>query len=420
MSEVLTMSTKERQRLEVIGQVKHGKTKVTQAAEILGVTERQMYRLLYRYRSDGDKGLIHRLRGQPSNRGFGLGVQKRVLRIYQEAYPDYGPTLFGEMLAQHHRLTIDANTLRRWLKHAGLWAGVRVARRHRRKRERRAAIGALLQFDGSFHDWFEGRGPVCCLLVAIDDASGRVFMRFAKSENTHDVLSTLWAYAERYGIPRQFYSDFGAVYHPQGKLPTEVQRALQQLGVEMIYAHSPQAKGRVERSNRTHQDRLVKALRRENISSITQANRFLERTYLRQHNARFALTDHLRDVHRPVVGLDLKNIFCYETTRKVYNDYTITLDARFVQLERSEAPLPPPLNKVTVHRWLDGSLHIFWHEHEIPFTHLKGPPKHKPYVPHPAASNHPWHRSNLGNMRKRGKSRKSILASMKKSTLLPT
>jgi hypothetical protein len=164
----------------------------------------------------------------------------------------------------------------------------------------------------------------------------------------------------------------------------------------------------------------VKALRREHISNITQANRFLERVYLRQHNARFAITDHLRDVHRPVAGLDLRNIFCYETTRTVYNDYTITLGARFVQLERSEAPLPPPLNKVIVHRWLDGSLHIFWHEHEIPFTHLKGPPKHKPYVPHPAASSHPWHRSDLGRMSKRVKSRKSILASMKKSTLLPT
>lgn len=418
--EVLTMSTKERQSLQIISRINHKNLKVVEAAEILGISERQMYRLLLRYKGNGDKGLVHGLRGRPSNRGYGKEIQKGILRLYQETYPDYGPTLFSEMLNEHHGHSIDANTVRRWLTEAGLWTRVRASRRHRRKRERRPAIGEMLQFDGSFHDWFEGRGPSCCLLVAIDDASGRVFMRFAESENTKDVLATLWAYVEHYGIPRQFYSDCGSVYRSRGQHPTDVTRALQQLGIEVIFAHSPQAKGRVERSNRTHQDRLIKALRRQHISSISQANRFLERTYLRHHNARFAHIDHLRDIHRPVAGIDLKNVFCFATTRTLLNDYCITLDACYVQIQRSDAPLPPPGNKLTVRRWLDGSLHLFWHDNELTFTLLNQRPEPKPRsVRHPPPS-HPWHRSDLGDMRIKVKSRKRILASMKKSTLLPT
>lgn len=420
MSEVLTMSTRERQYLQVIGRIRHGDVTVVQAAEILGLSERQMYRLLHRQRKEGDQGLIHRLRGRRSNRGYGEEVEKEAVRVYREAYRDYGPTLFSEMLREHHHRTIDANTLRRWLKKAGLWAGLRAPRRHRRKRERRAAIGDLLQFDGSFHDWFEGRRPPCCLLVAIDDASGRVFMRFAESESLHAVLLTLWAYVEHYGIPRQFYSDRGSVFFARHHRQTDVARALQRLGVEMIYARSPQAKGRVERSNRTHQDRLIKALRREGISTITEANRFLEKVYLRRHNARFAITDHLPDVHRPCVGLDLKNIFCFETHRTVYYDYTITLHSAFIQLEPSDAPLPPPRNSVIVRQWLDGSLHIFWHERELAFKRLAHRPPPKPRQTYHPPPSHPWHRSDLGNMRIKIRSRKSILASMKKTHVLPT
>ena len=418
--EILTMSTKERQCLQVIGRIKHKNLKIAEAAEILGITERQMYRLLLQYKSKGDKGLIHGLRGRPSNRGYGKEIRKEVLRLYQETYPDYGPTLFAEMLIEHHGHRIDANTLRLWLKGAGLWTRVRAARRHRRKRERRPAIGEMLQFDGSSHAWFEERGPSCCLLVAIDDASGRIFMHFAESENTKDVLTTLRAYVECYGIPRQFYCDCGSVYHSKGERPTDVTRALRQLGVEVIFAHSPQAKGRVERSNRTHQDRLIKALRRERISSIPEANRFLERTYLRQHNASFACTDHRRDIHRPIADIDLRNVFCFETTRTVLNDYCITLHAHYIQLEHSEAPLPPPGNTVTVHRWLDGSLHILWHGNELAFTSLNQRPDPKPRIARHQPASHPWHRSDLGTIRIKVKSRKSILASMKKTTLLPT
>jgi transposase len=421
MQEVLTMSTKERQRLQVIGHLKHGKTTILKAAAALGVSERQMYRILERYRSHGDRGLLHRLRGRASNRGFPGDVRTEALRLYRESYPDYGPTLFAEMLSQHHDLAIDSDTLRRWLKASGLWIGIRAARRHRQRRERREAIGALVQFDGSSHAWFEDRGPACCLLVAIDDASGRIFMRFATSENGHDVLAMLTTYVELYGIPREFYVDFGSVYYAKKNRLTDVARALSRLGVNIIYARSPQAKGRVERSNRTHQDRLIKALRREGISTIDQANAFLDSTYLRDHNTRFAHQEHLPDVHRSAEGLDLKNIFCFESTRSVNHDYTIMLEARYIQLLPSSVPLPPPRQKVTVRRWLDGSLHILWHENELAFSHLKAKPKPQPRSYLPAPHSHPWRLKIAGSTRSFLRSRKMKRLALKaKTPILPT
>ena len=403
MPEILPMSTKERQRLEVIGHLKHGKTTVVKAAATLGLTERQMYRILNRYRHQGDSGLVHQLRGHCSNRGYTQSVRSEVIQLYQDAYPDYGPTLFAEMLAQHHDLVIDSDTLRRWLKQRGLWMGLRAARKHRQRRERRDAIGALVQFDGSSHDWFEGRGPACCLLVAIDDASGRVFMRFATSENGQDVLAMLKVYVERYGIPREFYVDFGSVYYAKRNRLTDVARALSCLRVSIIYARSPQAKGRVERSNRTHQDRLIKALRRHQISTIDSANEFLESTYLHDHNSRFARADLLPDIHRSAKGLDLDNIFCFESARSVNYDHTIMLDARYIQLLPSQAPLPPPRQKVTVRRWLNGSLHISWHDHELLFQQLTAKPTPKPRTYLPAPHSHPWRDNILGDKKKRAR-----------------
>lgn len=421
MSETLTMSTKERQRLQILGQLKHGKSTVVKAAAALGMSQRQMYRVLERYRDQGDRGLIHRLRGQSSNRGYPPEVRSQALRLHRELYADYGPTLYGEMLQQYHQLSIDPDTLRRWLKAAGQWLGIRAERRHRQKRQRRDAIGAMLQFDGSFHQWFEERGAACCLLVAIDDASGRIFMRFAESENAYDVLAMLKAYVLRYGIPREFYVDFGSVYHATTNRLTDVSRALSRLGVNVIHARSPQAKGRVERSNRTHQDRLVKALRRHHICTIDDANRFLDTVYLQEHNARFARQDHLPDIHRSAQGIHLNNIFCFETTRSVNYDYTITLDARYIQLLHSSAPLPPPRRHVTLRRWLDNSLHIFWNEHELAFKHLNAKPKPQVRLHPPAPPSHPWRSKTTGSKRNilRALKRKR-LALLAKSPILPT
>jgi hypothetical protein len=317
------------------------------------------------------------------------------------------------MLAAHHDLRIAPETVRRWLIRKKLWLGERKARHHRKRRERRNSIGAMIQFDGSDHDWFEGRAKRCTLLVAVDDASGRIFLRFAETESTQTVLSFFLDYVQRFGIPEQVYTDYGSVYHVNrsrkrylGKNDsgetntTDYQRALTYLGVELIYARSPQAKGRVERSNRTHQDRLIKALRRLGISSIDAANRFLDNTYLDDHNREFARTEHLNDTHRPCVytRLELERIFCFQQYRKVYNDTTITFNAQFYQLEKkNNAALPPPREMVAVCTFLDGTLHIFWQKQELHYykvTTLPRPVK-KTNSRHGTipSDDHPWRKS---------------------------
>lgn len=398
MEGILTMNQRERDRLKLVEELYRGTMSITQAAEVLGLSERQIYRIIQRYRVEGDRGLIHRLRGSSSNRGYPQELRSQVKDLYWSQYRDYGPTLFAEMLLQYHGISVDHETVRRWLMAAGGTNVQRKKRPHRRKRERRAAIGELIQFDGSVHDWFEGRGPSCCLLHAIDDASGRIFLRFVPSENTADVLRTLRQYCERYGIPRAIYTDFGSVYYAENTL-TDVGRALKSLSVEIILAHSPQAKGRVERGNRTHQDRLVKALRREGISTSHDANLYLDAVYLDDHNKHFATLDGLPDVHRPIDGYDFDNIFCFQTQRQVRNDYTITLGGTYIQLLCGENPLPHPRQDVTVRRWLDDSLHIFCNEKELVFHHLKAKPKSTPRQPQPPSPTHPWRRYKLGKAR---------------------
>ncbi|MBS4028337.1 MAG: ISNCY family transposase, partial [Ignavibacteriales bacterium] len=331
MNTILTMTQKERDRLTILNQLSERKITVAEAAQTLRISERQMYRIAKRYRSEGDQGVLHRSRGRPSHHGYPVALHTRVKDLYWQQYRDYGPTLFSEMLCAYHSIRLDHETVRRWLSQAGGMTVGRKKRPHRRQRPRRSAIGELVQFDGSPHDWFAGRAPVCCLLHAIDDASGRVFLRFVPSENTADTLRTLRHYCERFGIPRTLYTDHGTVFYAKNTL-TDVGRAMTTLGVEMLFAGSPQAKGRVERGNRTHQDRLVKALSREGISTIADANRYLDEHYLDDHNRRFAQCDGLPDVHRSANGFDFPNIFCFQTERGVRNDYTIMLGGNYVQL----------------------------------------------------------------------------------------
>lgn len=401
MNGVLTMTTEERFRLKLLTQVQQRQMTHREAAEHLHVSERHLYRLMHRYLAEGDAGLIHRLRGKPSNRGHRQAIRQHVLGLYRQQYDDYGPTLFVEQLLTAHSIAIDHETARRWLRSDGITHFERRHRCHRRKRERRSAIGELVQFDGSPHDWFEGRGAPCCLLQAIDDASGRIFVRFVPSENSADVLATLRTYCERFGIPKALYTDHGSVFYAKDKL-TDVGCALKTLGVEMIFAHSPQAKGRVERGNRTQQDRLIKALRRKDIGAIGPANQYLDDEYLAEHNERFANTNGLPDVHRPCNGYDLNNIFCFQTQRHVRHDFTITLEAQYIQLERSDAAMPPPRQVVTVRRWLDGSLHILWREQELCFTLLQHKPQPKHHLHPTPAPDHPWRRSGIGPRKRSG------------------
>jgi transposase len=412
VANVLVMSQRERDYAAVIKQVAQGRYSAREAAELLKITRRHVFRLLERYQAEGDAGLIHRLRGRPSNHGYPKKLKERVLALYwRPQYRDYGPTLFSETLIKEHKIWVHRETMRRWLNASGGSNVQRRKRPHRKKRPRRTAVGELVQFDGSDHDWFEGRGPNCTLLHMIDDATSRAFMRFAPSENTADCMRVFWAYVERYGLPRCLYVDQDGVYCPEkeGSL-TEFGRAMAELGVQIIYAHSPEAKGRVERGNRTHQDRLVKAMRRKGIASIGAANRFLEQGgYLAEHNEKFSLpTDGLPEVHRPVPEeVHLERVLCFQTTRYLRRDYTINLDAQYVQIEKGPYALPRVTDHVIVRRYLDDSLHIFSRqEEELRFTILLAKPSpRKPPVVMPAA-NHPWRLKRLGDKRKQWRRRR--------------
>jgi hypothetical protein len=415
MTRTLHISYREMERVKVITRIEQGDLSVVEAAEALDLSERQMYRVLRRYRTAGEAGLVHQLRGRASNKAYPKEGCTKAVRLYREQYSDYGPTLFVEKLSFYHQLTVSRQTATRWLVAASLWAGSRKKRPHRKRRIPRSAIGSLIQFDGSVHDWFEGRGPACCLLVAIDDASHRVLLRFAPVEETHHVLAFWHDYIQRHGIPAEVYTDKHSVYvdpdNPEHL--TQFGRAMAALNIRHIIANSPQAKGRVERVNRTLQDRLLRALREHKISSIDQANEFLQQCYTTEHNHRFAHPDGLSDIHRAAGGIQLNNIFCIEEQRSVNYDWTISVHAQFLQLLRSDVPLPPPRAKVIIRSWLDGSLHLFWNEHELTYGALPTRPHHKRPLPPRPSHNHPWRGKLVGGITAAHRSEKTL--ALKKS-----
>jgi transposase len=393
MEGILTMSQKEIDRLQIIKKIEAKELKVEEGADLIGISQRQTYRVLKKVKEEGIKGIIHKLRGKKSNRGYPKELKEKVIRIYRSDYDDYGPSLFTEQLVENHNISLDHETVRRWLREKAITTSMRKKRPHRRKRERRSCFGELLQFDGSHHDWFEGRGAECCLLNCVDDSTGKVYLRFAISENTQDVLLTLWEYVNKHGIPRSIYTDRYNIYKAEGKL-TDFGRAMKELNVDTIYAHSPQAKGRVERVNRTLQDRLIKALRREGISNIAEANRYVQKKFIKDYNSRFAVNLEVPDIHRKSDGYDLRNIFCYKTSRKVRNDYTINLAGGYIQLIKGLAPLPRPGQTVIISRWLNGQLHIYFNGQELRYTHLTEKPGKKGYKLHKVPKDHPWRRFN--------------------------
>jgi len=393
MKGILTLSRKEIDRLMLISQIEQEKIFVLEASRLLGLSQRQIYRILKRVKTEGSKGIVHKLRGRKSNRGYPEELKKELIKIYRKQYSDYGPTLFSEMLEEYHNISLNRETVRNWLRQRSITTSLRKKRPHRRKRERRSCLGELLQFDGSYHDWFEGRGAESCLLNCVDDATGRVYLKFALSENTQDVLLTMWEYVNKYGIPRSIYTDRASVYYAKGKL-TDFGRAMKQLNVELIIAKSPQAKGRVERFNRTLQDRLIKALRREGISNIAEANKYLQKSFINKFNQRFAVNPELPDVHRTAKGYKLENIFCYKTSRQVRNDYTINLNGGYIQLLKGVAPLPKPKQHVTICKWLNGQMHIYFNEQQISYKSLKDKPGKKGYRSRKVPKNHPWRKMN--------------------------
>jgi transposase len=359
------MSLGERIRLDALNRVKRGELTVVEAAELAGVSVRQMRRVWKRFEAHGAAGLVHRLRGRASNRRLGPETRQRAVKLHQEKYADFGPTLACEKLASEHDLKLSPNTLTGLLKERGLWQRRRSRGRHRRRRERRAGFGSLLQMDGSHHDWFEGRGPRCVLMVTIDDATNRTDARFYPAETTEAAFDVFGRWAARHGLPRGLYVDRHAIYrdedHPQK--PTQFGRAMKQLGVELILARSPQAKGRVERRNAVFQDRLVKEMRLRGIDDMARANALLEHSFLADLNGRFAVkaaSD--QDLHRPVVeagvGVTLEQVLCVQEQRVVGNDWCVRWRNRFLQIQARHAGLKLPGKRVLVKQLGDGGLRV--------------------------------------------------------------
>jgi transposase len=410
------MNEEEVRRAGVLKRIKQGELTRRDAAEILGLSYRQVKRMYRRFRRSGAKGLVHGNTGRPSNRAKLAEERERILRLVKRHYSGgpgerFGPTLAAEHLEEDHGITIDEETLRRWMLAAGLWTRERKRRPYRQRRTRRAHFGELVQMDGSFAAWLEERGPRGCLIHMVDDATGTSLATFGEEETTWGVADTLQAWVKKYGIPRALYVDWKTVYHHQ---PTERQkqegiipisqfgRMCGKLGIELIGANSPQAKGRVERGHGTHQDRLIKKMRLKRIASYEAANEFLGQSYLAQHNAKYAVAAREKaDFHlRVPPRFDYNQVFCLEEERTVSADWVVQYGKRWLQIERDGQKVRvDPGASVTVRQHRDGSLSLWWKGsrlrwHEIPERPRKPAPPPKRRVvrsPQPAAD-HPWRR----------------------------
>lgn len=401
----VTMSGKELRRVHVIRQVLAHRLTQKEASTLLGVTDRQIRRLRRRVEQEGDQGLVHRGRGRPSNRRIPEGRKTKILRLYETRYGDFGPTLAVEKLAAHHGITLSDETLRRWLRARGIDHFTRRKRPHRTWRVRKAHVGELVQLDGSHHDWLEGRGPRCVLMAYLDDASSRVFARFYDHEGTIPAMDSFQRYMRRYGVPLALYADKHTTYQAPATPTVDEQlagvepasqfgRALKELGVELLAAHSPQAKGRVERLFKTLQDRLIKELRLAGIATMEDANRFLE-SYLPLYNQRFTVPPTQQaDLHRPTPRVrDLARCLCIKTSRCLRKDCTIAHEGQLYQIHDSVRA-----THVQVEERLDGTRRITHHGRALGFHVIAARPvpertvrtlprSSRPVTPRPT---HPW------------------------------
>ena len=367
------MSANERLRLEAFARVKAKQWTVVRAAQACGISVRQARRVWKRYGQQGDAGLVHAARGKPPANRIDDDTRQKIIARHQEIYGDFGPTHACEKLAADG-LAIGPDTLVKLLKAKGLWTPKRKHARHRNRRPRRSCFGAMIQMDGSPHDWFEGRAEPCCLMVAIDDATGKIIARFHRHETTAAAFDLAARWMERYGVPRAFYVDRAGIYRPEreatadellaGQTPlTQFGRAMDELGVELIMAHSPQAKGRVERQNSTLQDRLIKEMRLAGVNSIEAGNTFLHSSFLDDHSRRYSVaaadpTDEHRSVASLGPGVCLEEILCPREDRVVGEDWCVRWNNQFLQIDKQHKTMHLPGKNVCVISKLDGSLVI--------------------------------------------------------------
>ena len=345
----IEMSQRERDRLKVLHELSKGQLTQKQAGVQLKLSERQIRRLMVRYKETGDRSVIHRLRGRPSNRRIANGEQDRALvELNKPECRDFGPTFAAEHLGKTLALQVGKDTVRQWLMAAGLWkANNRKVKEIHQWRERRSCCGELVQWDTSVHDWLEGRGERLYLIAMIDDATSRLFARFVEHDSAAENMRVLWSYLETYGRPLDFYTDKASMFEiatqqsgesdAEAPAQTQITRALAELGIARISAHSPQAKGRVERCFGTLQDRLVKSMRLAGVANRQQANRFLMDEFLPDWNQRFVeAAKNPVDAHRPLTAEhNLAACLSHVEKRRIANDYTVQFQGRRFQIART-------------------------------------------------------------------------------------
>lgn len=394
------MTQAERDRLVALKKAKKKLITQKQAAEELGITERHVRRLLRELKRRGDKAVVHALRGLPSNRKVKVETQREAMAILsQPVYRGFGPTLASEYLAKKHKIEVSRETIRQWMIEAKLWRArkQRVEKIHE-WRPRRSRYGELVQWDTSDHDWLEGRGEEMLLINMIDDATGRWFARFVASDSTVENMNLLEGYLKKPGRPLAFYTDkaslfqtaektkrgeSGAAKHGVEMPPTQIGRALRELGIAWIPAHSPQAKGRVERGFLTAQDRLVKGMRVAGVTTIEQANHYLETEFLPWCNATLAVAPaKADDAHRPLEKQhDLAAILSHVESRRVNNDYTIQFEGNIYQIARKDIRAGLRGATVRVEKRRDGSIAVRFRDRYLSNAPCDARPKAAPSKP---------------------------------------
>jgi transposase len=406
--DMLVMSIEEIRRLKAMHSVLDKHITQKTVASMLGLSERQIRRLVRVIREKGEQGIIHALRGRPSNRRLPDEVRVRVLSLYQERYPDFGPTLASEKLFECDGIRISDETLRKWLIEAGFWKKRRKRSIYRQWRRRKECFGEMVQMDGSHHDWLEGRGPQLVLMAYIDDATNITYARFYDYEGTLPAMDGFKGYVKKHGLPISIYLDMHTTYKSSKKRTeweefegaeflSQFERALKELGVEVIHALSPQAKGRVERLFGVLQDRLVKEMRLRGIKTKEEANEFLEE-YLPRYNERFRVCPvNEADAHlRLPSRVDLDSYLCIKRNRTVRKDNTIALDGRLYQIQERSG------KKVVVEERLDGSLRMVNKGVALKYNEITERPKKEVLTktdlrvynrPQKPSKDHPWKRS---------------------------
>lgn len=405
--DTIEMSLRELSRLKAVQSAIDGNITQRTAASMAGISERQIRRLVSAVRAEGDRGVVHKGRGRSSNRKMPKKVKDRAIALYKRKYHDFGPTLAVEKLSETDGIGISDETLRGWLIEAGLWRKRRKGTSHRRWRERKECFGEMLQMDGSHHAWLEGRGPELVLMGYIDDATNEVFGRFYDYEGTLPAMESFKFYTKKYGLPASVYLDRHTTYKSTRKLTTEeefegmskpmsqFERALEELGVEVIHAMSPQAKGRIERQFGVLQDRLVKEMRLKGVKTKDEANEFIK-DYLPGYNKRFAVCPaNETDAHvRLPKDFDLDKHLCIRTERTVRNDNTVALNRKLYQIEERSVT-----KKITIEERIGGSMLIMGGNKSLKYSEITERPKkeaatkadrrtyNRPVVP---SKDHPW------------------------------